>query len=322
MIPTPILRGLRLSLAGLAVAGLTTATGCGDDANSDAKDARPTVVVTTPILGSLVEQLVGADAEVQVLIPNGADPHDFSPSARDIAALGNATLIVSNGLDLEEGMVEAIENAEGDGVAVFHAADHVTVREIDEEGGHDEHADEHADDGHEHHHEGGDPHIWTDPLTMREMVPSLTTALERATGVQLDATSTALTKELTALDGEVRSILAGLPAGGCRLVTGHDSLGYFAERYGCEIVGTVIPGLSSTAEESAKDLASLQDAIAEAQVTTVFTEVGTPKKVAEQVATETGARLVELPSHGLATGGDYRAFITELATRIHDGLSR
>jgi zinc/manganese transport system substrate-binding protein len=126
---------------------------------------------------------------------------------------------------------------------------------------------------------------------------------------------------MTTLDADVRRIMSAIPPGGCRLVTGHDSLGYFADRYGCTLVGAVIPSLSSSAETSAQALAELHDVAAAAGVRAIFTEVGTPTQIAEQVADEVGVELVELPSHDLPDAGGYAAYLTDLATRIATALA-
>jgi zinc/manganese transport system substrate-binding protein len=104
------------------------------------------------------------------------------------------------------------------------------------------------------------------------------------------------------------------------LVTGHDSLGYFAARYGCEVTGAIIPSLSTTAEASAKELAQLREIAQSEGVAAVFTEPGTAKDVADQIASEIGVPLVELPTVALPDDGSYTTFITDLATTIADAL--
>ena len=324
-----------VGLSMLAVASLVAA--CGDDGPAERTtdtvlvDGKPLVVVTYSVLGDVVSQLVGDAAVVQVIIPNGQDPHDYAPSAKDVETMRGAALVVSNGLDLEEGMEDALHSLEDDGIPVFHATDHISVRELSEseqaieEAAHsDEGEAGHSDDGHDDHghgHGSEDPHIWTDPLVMKEMAPELTTQLETVLGVQLDDQLAALEAEMDSLDAQVREIMSAVPAGECRLVTGHESLGYFADRYGCELIGAVIPSLSSTAEASAKELADLLDVASAAGVKAIFTELGTPADVAEQVAAEVGVPLVELPSHNLPETGGYAAFITELATKVANGLT-
>jgi zinc/manganese transport system substrate-binding protein len=116
------------------------------------------IVATTSILGDLVASVVQGDATVEVLLPIGADPHDFAPSAAQATALRSADLVVANGLDLEEGLVSLLEGAEEDGVVVFEATDHVDLIEYGEEGGHSHGDDDHGDDEHGDDEHGDDEH--------------------------------------------------------------------------------------------------------------------------------------------------------------------
>ena len=127
-----------------------------------AQDEPGSVVVTTEVLGSLVDQLVGDAGDVTVVMPSGADPHNYEPSARDVEAMLNADVLVSNGLQLEEALVSVFESAEAEGVTWFRAADHVDVLEPDEDHDHEADDDDEADHD-DHDHGSGDPHIWTNP---------------------------------------------------------------------------------------------------------------------------------------------------------------
>jgi len=310
-------RGLvRVILTACVAALVAVAAACGDDGGTQGD--RPTIAVTTPILGSLVRDLVGDQANVVVAMPNGADPHDYSPSAKTVATINNADLIVENGLDLEEGLHDVLENARADGVPVFTATDHVTLREVT---GGNEHADEadHADEGEAaHDHEGDDPHIWMDPIAMRDMVRALAPVLDRDLGLRVAARGTDLAGRLDALDAQVAGLLAGIPPAERKLVTGHESMGYFADRYHLEIVGALLPSLSSQAEASAANLAALRALVQREGVPVIFNEVGTPEGVADAVAKESGARVVDLPTHTLPDDGSYFTFITDAATTIRD----
>lgn len=314
-------------MAGL-VTGALSLSACGSDQRSSeiaTVDGRPLVVVTYSILGDVVQQLVGDAAAVEVTIPNGLDPHDHAVSAREVERMRQAALIVANGLDLEEGLVDAIHEAEDDGIPVFEVAEHITVRDLaeSEKSAADPHAgeDEHAGED-KHEHADGDPHLWTDPLTIAAMAPALAEALEAELDVDLSASLEALLADLTDLDNEVREVMSSIPDGACQLVTGHESLGYFADRYDCTIVGAVIASLSSTAEASSGEMAELIELAESTDVRAIFTEIGTPSGVAQQVADEVGVPLIELPSHRLPDTGGYRAYILELATGIADALGR
>lgn len=297
------MRNLAAIAIGVAVLGLPlAAAGCGSD---EAADGRPTVVVTTPVLGAVVERVVGDAARVDVVMPNGIDPHDFQPSAKDVEAISRADLVVENGLDLEEGLEDALDRARDDGVPVFTAADHVDLREAT---GGDAHS-------------GDDPHIWMDPLAMRDVAAALGPVLRADLGLDVGAAAARAQDELTALDGEVREIVASIPPAGRKLVTGHESMGYFADRYGFELVGAIIPSLSSQAQASAAALAELRDQVRATGVPVIFTEIGTPEGVAQAIADETGARVVDVATHTLPDDGSYATFIREAAEAVRGGLT-
>lgn len=267
----------------------------------------PDVVVTYSVLASVVSELVAGVADVVTIIPDGQDPHEFEPSAKDLETINNAVFVVANGLEFEEGLETPLERLHDDGGPVFFVGEHITVREMSE-------ADDHA-----HDHGGVDPHLWLSPGTMLEMLPALTAELATALNTNLDAALADVTAELTALDKEIAALFAKLDK--CELVTGHDELGYFADRYGCETIGAVIPSSTTTSEASAGELAELKAVIAEHGATVVFTSLGTPQDVAAQVAKETGVELVELSTHVMGGAGSYAEFVRTFATQIADALA-
>jgi zinc/manganese transport system substrate-binding protein len=318
--------GLAASLAGPAAA------------QSEAPGSDVDIVVTTSVLGSVVSDLVGESATVTVLMGNGVDPHDWSPSAQDLEAVYGADIVVANGLALEESLLDALEEAEADGVRVFEAADHIDVRRLGEathgheadavpeashglEGDHDPAEGDVAQDvGDEHDHGAEDPHFWLDPISMVAVVEALGPELA-GIGIDVSERQADLVMRLEVLDADVRSLLEPIPAEARKLVTGHESMGYFADRYGFELVGAVIPGLSSQGEVSARAMADLAEQIRADGVSVIFAEVGTPQSVAESIASETGVTVVELPTHIVPDDGSYFSFITGIATVVAEALS-
>ena len=268
--------------------------------------ARPNIVVTYSVLGSVVSELVGDRATVTVLIPDGQDPHDFQPSARDIETINNADIVVSNGLDFEEGLEDVLASAIENGVSVYMIGENITVREPDED-----HAEE---DGHAHG--AGDPHVWLSPLSFTEALPSLADAINSATGLSIDET-TAL-DQLTQLDDEITDVIGGISS--CVMVSGHDEMGYFADRYGCTVIGAIIPSFSTTSEATAKQIADLKVLAASNNVKAVFTGLGTPAEVSEQLASELGIAAVSLSTHYLNGAANYREFMLNLANQIAEAL--
>ena len=140
-------------------------------------------------------------------------------------------------------------------------------------------------------------------------------------GLDVGARAADLAARLDALDDELRRTLAAVPADRRELVTGHESMGYFADRYGFDLVGAVIPSLSSQAQSSAQGLSELRDQVRAAEVPAIFTENGTPEGVAEAIADETGARLVEIGTHTLPDHGSYFTLMREAPATVADGLS-
>ena len=273
--------------------------------------ARPNIVVTYSVLGSVVSELVGDRATVTVLIPDGQDPHDFQPSARDIETINNADIVISNGLDFEEGLEDVLASAIDNGVSVYMVGENMTVREPDEDHAEEDHAEE---DGHDHG--AGDPHLWLSPLSFTQALPSLTTAINKATGLSIDET-TAL-DQLTKLDNEITEVIDTIAS--CVMVSGHDEMGYFADRYGCTVIGAIIPSFSTTSEATAKQIADLKVLAASNNVKAVFTGLGTPAEVSEQLASELGIAAVSLSTHYLNGAANYREFMLNLANQIAEAL--
>ena len=273
--------------------------------------ARPNIVVTYSVLGSVVTDLVGDAADVTILIPDGQDPHDFQPSARDIETINNADIVVSNGLDFEEGLEDVLASAIESGVSVYMVGENITVREPDED-----HAEEDQTEEEGHAHGAGDPHLWLSPLSFTQALPSLTAAINKATGLSIDET-TAL-DQLTKLDNEITEVIDTIAS--CVMVSGHDEMGYFADRYGCTVIGAIIPSFSTTSEATAKQIADLKVLAASNNVKAVFTGLGTPAEVSEQLASELGIAAVSLSTHYLNGAANYREFMLNLANQIAEAL--
>ena len=275
-------------------------------------DGKKSIVVTYSILGSVVKELVGDQANVTISVPNGLDPHEWEPSAKDIEAINKADLVIQNGLGLEGGMEKTLETAARSGVRFFTASDHITVRHVG--------TGEGIPSGDPDQVVGApDPHLWTDPIAMKGVASALAPVLK---DLGLDVTSQALNLEsrLDNLDREVADTVAAIPQEERKLVTGHESMGYFAQRYGFKLIGVIIPSLSSQAGVSAADLAALKQVIQDNRVKAIFTELGTSPAVARAIANETGVSVVELATHTLSGDGSYFTFMRNLATVITNTL--
>jgi zinc/manganese transport system substrate-binding protein len=276
---------------------------------------KKTIVVSYSILGSAVKDLVGETFDLVVAIPDGMDPHEWEPSAKDIETINKAALVVENGLGLEGGMEKALGQARKAGVKFFSASDHIAVRTVG--------AGEGIPSGDPDQAIGAqDPHLWTDPLAVKAVVDALADEIKAEFKVDLLKRRADLDSRLVALDAEVAASVSKVPAERRKLVTGHESMGYFAQRYGFKLVGAVVPSLSSQAESSAGELAALKKLITANGVKVIFTELSENPKVAQALAAEAKVEAIPLITHSLPKNGGYADFIRGLASTITSALAK
>lgn len=307
-----ILTVARTSVALLA--GLAGLAACGGD-NDPSVDADDGYVVATTGIWADIAGRVACDGslDIRTIVPAGGDPHSFEPSLRDRETLDGATLVVANGLGLEETLDDTLEQVEDGGTPVFRVGDHVDTLLVG-----DEHADEseHADDEDEHAHEGADPHVWLDPTRVAAALPALGAALVEAGADQatIDECVAAAQADLAALDAELAATFAAIPDVRRLLVTNHDALGYLADRYDFQIVGTVLPSTSTLTEASPGELEELGAAIEAAGAPAIFTERFSDSVDATALADRLGVEIVELHTDALGEAGS--------GAETYDGLLR
>jgi ABC-type Zn uptake system ZnuABC Zn-binding protein ZnuA len=308
----------RLPPALLAVAALAGGvTACGSDSDED----EPQVVATTGILADLAERIAGEDAEVTQLVPDGASAHDFELSAQDRQTLEEADLIVYNGAGLEA----AIPVEEADSPSWALAENVGELLPLEEAGAHEP---EEAGESEEHAEEaetGEDPHVWMDPRRTSAALESLGAAIADADPGNADAYEERAREEaaeLQELDRELADVLSAVDPGARELVTSHDSLGYFADRYGFEVAATPFPASGEEAEASPAHLAEVLDAISEHDVPAVFAAEEDDPEVLRQIAEEAGVAVVDdLLIESSGDAGSYDEMLRRDATSIADGLS-
>ncbi len=273
------------------------------------------IVVTYSVLGSLVKDLVGDQFEVVVPMPNGLDPHEWEPSAKDIETLNKAALIVRNGLNLEGGMEGVLSQAASLGVPMFTASEHLAIRTVKVGQG--------LPTGDEDQAVGAeDPHLWLDPVRLKSVISALAAELKTRFGTDLESRAVDLNNRLEALAMEIQAQVAAVPEEKRLLVTGHESMGYFAEAFGFTLIGAIVPSLSTRAEVSASDMAALKTAIQGKKVSVLYTELGTPAKVAQALGSEVGIQVVEITTHALTEDGSYFTMLRNLANQIVAPLSQ
>ncbi|MEM9615271.1 MAG: metal ABC transporter substrate-binding protein [Actinomycetota bacterium] len=356
----------------LVAAACGSDDGTTDEANAGQSGDGPTIVVTTNILGDVVGELVGDQANVITIMPVGADPHDFQASAQEVDQLLEADALVVNGTSFEEGLLDVIDSAVEAGVPTFEATsavqtiefaegghdhghddDHEDGEEHSDEEGHDhedgeehkdeeghdheegeEHSDEEGHDDHDDHeghdHSGEDPHFFTDPARMIDAVRGIESFLAaEVDGLDADALSSATDAyvgELESLDAEVKDLVNAIPEDQRVLITNHEVFGYFADHYGFEVVGTVIPSGSTLASASGGELAELSEVIEAEGVPAIFSDTSSSSDLIEALAAEVGdVAVVELFTESLgdgdSDGATYLDMVRTNATRISEALS-
>ncbi len=262
------------------------------------------VVATTTIVGDVVAQVGGGLIVLDVLLPAGTDPHNFDPTPQDMAKIAEADIVFANGGGLEEFLDNLIESA-GTADRVVHVSEDIDfLTSEDEEGAHE---------GDGHHHDGHDPHTWTDPNNVMVWVHTIENKLGEAdpkNAAAYAANAEAYEAELEALDAWIREQVAQVPEENRKLITNHTVFGYFADEYGFEQVGALIPGFSTLAEPSAQELAGIEDTIRGLGVKAIFVGNTVNPALGERVAADTGARLVYVYSGSLSElGGEAASYL-------------
>ena len=331
-------------LHSVAVAVLTTAAltapACGANSSTGHPEqgtsaAAPTILATTGIWRDIVSSVAcGGLAYVDTIVPSGSDPHGYEPSLQDRARMESAALVVANGLELEKGLEDTLEAVSESGTPVFEFAGGMDTIPFSFEGAQhgeeeDDGEDEEEDEGErEGHGSGGDPHVWFDPHRVSEALPALARVLTTEVGLDAAAINACLASylaELEAVDAEIAAKVEQLPAESRKLVTNHQALGYFADRYGLEVIGTVIPTPASMAQASPARLEELARTIEHEEIKAIFAETLHSLDDVEALAARVGdVDLVTLYTGSLGPSGSgaetYVGFLRTNADLIVDAL--
>jgi ABC-type Zn uptake system ZnuABC Zn-binding protein ZnuA len=248
----------------LILAALFAATlgACGD---GGASGGAPSVVATTTQGADLARQVAGSRAHVSSLLKPNSDPHSYEPRAGDVKALARADLVVRSGGEIDDWLEEAQAGAGSD-------APLVTLGR----------------------HTSEEPHWWQDPRAALRAVPLLRDALIRVDPggkAQYTANADRYLGELRRLDRTIARCIATIPAAKRKLVTTHDALGAYAQRYGLAVIATVIPSRSTRGQASAGETAALVRTIRREHVPAVFAESSVRSDVERAIAREAGARV-------------------------------
>ena len=265
--------------------------GCGSE---DGSSGGRGVVATTTQVAGLVQLVGGKRVEVEGMLRPGADPHDYEPRPSDVAAVADADVVFRSGGEVDEWLDDVIGNAGGD-------AEVVTLLGSVER-------------------QGDDPHWWQDPRNAVLAVEAIRARLARVDPAgrrAYERNAERAVIRLRSLDREIAACVERVPRAKRKIVTTHDSLGYFARRYGIEVVGAVIPSLSTHAQASAGDVEELVEQIRREGVEAVFPESSVNPDIERAIAREAGAT-VGVPLYADSLGPEGSAGETYLGALAHD----
>jgi ABC-type Zn uptake system ZnuABC Zn-binding protein ZnuA len=254
----------------------------------------PVILTSTTILADLARNIAGDRLTVGSLLPVGTDPHSYQPVPRDAAKISNSKVLILNGAEYEHFIESLLENAGGE-------------REIIEASAGINPGEE-AGSGH-----GVDPHMWLDPNNVILYVENIRegfTHFDPDGAAEYQINAEAYVAELKALDEWIVGQVSQIPQERRLLVSNHESLGYFAERYGFTVAGTVVKSFSSDASPSAGQMAGLIEQIKTSGAPAIFLDASDNATLAQQIASETGARVVtDLHLESLTDGAPAATYI-------------
>lgn len=311
-------------------AAVLALVGCGQTPQEN--QGKLQVVTTVYPVYDVVKKVAGDRADVTLLVPPGAEPHDWEPTASDLKKIGQAKVFFYNGAGLEptDQILKKEITRDATVVELSQGLDLLKLQDDDDhDHDHDHDADHHDEDhhaeGHHHHHHGGvDPHVWLDPQNVMKEAAVVADALAKADPAHADAYRANAKKyqdELAALDKDMDAALSSLA--NKNLVVSHEAFGYLAARYGLTQIG--IMGVDADAEPTPDRMAQLVEFIREHDVRTIYSEELVNPRLADAIAAETGAVVRVLnPIEGLTAaqekaGYDYIKLQRENLTTLTAG---
>lgn len=287
-------------ITGFVVIGSVLLTACQINPSTTPIAGNPNkqhVIAVESFLADIAQNVAGDRLKVDTLMPLGMDPHAFEPVPGDITRLSSSQLIIINGGGIEGWLEKVIKNT-GGSHTVLEASAGLKSRQP-QEGEIVDGAELNAD----HAAEEGDPHFWLDPISVITYVENIRDGLTKLDPDGREVYSQnarAYINQLKDLDSYIHSQAETIPAEKRLIVTNHESFGYFADRYGFKVVGTIVPSVSTGAAPSAQQLARLVDHIKSTGASAIFLETGTNPQLAEQIARETGTHVVtDLYTHSI-----------------------
>ncbi len=283
-----------------------------------AAGAKLNVVATTTLVADVARRVGGDAIDLTILMPPGVDPHNYTATPQDLRTLNDADLILINGYDLEAPLMPVLTTLDGDAPVVGVSAGIVPLVPDEADG---------ASDAHGEYDYAADPHTWLsvpNVMLWADNVASVLAARDPAHASEYATAAATYREELLALDTELRAQIETLPPAQRKLVTDHDEFGYFAQEYGFDVVGALIPAVSTLAAASAQELAALQDLIRAEDVLVIFMGANVNPDLATQLVDDLGIQVVTLNISSLTEADgpipDYATLMRTLVNAVEAAL--
>lgn len=281
---------------------------------SQSSDSTLSVLASTTFLADIAQHVAGDRLNVDSLLPVGTDPHAYQTTPADVVKISKSTVLILNGIEYEHFIEPLLENADGERLVITATA-RLEPHQMEEHAGETE-----SDD--EHEHEAGDPHMWLDPNLVVTYVENIRDGLIQADpeGAEIyKANADTYIAQLMGLDAWIKEQVETIPVERRLLVTNHESMGYFAERYGFTIVDTILPSFSSDASASAQEIAEVIEAIRSSGAPAIFLSDVENNALANQIAEETGVQVVtSLRLESLTDGAPAATYIEMMKYNVSE----
>ena len=278
------------------------------EGQSTSPETAPVILASATFLADIAQNIAGDRVKVESLLPVGADPHSYQPTPQDVTKIAQSKLLIINGAEYEHFLESLFESAGGER-EVIEASAGVSPG---------------TDAGNEY---GIDPHFWLDPnhvIVYVENIREGLTHFDPDGAAMYQSNAETYVAQLIGLDAWTNEQVAQIPPERRLLVTNHEALSYFADRYGFTIIGAVLPGVSSDASPSAELMAGLIDLIKSSGTPAIFLDEVENPALAQQIADETGVKIVDdLHLESLTDGppaATYIDMIKHNVTRIVEAL--
>ncbi|MGO2084070.1 metal ABC transporter solute-binding protein, Zn/Mn family [Vagococcus sp.] len=305
----------------IALVGLLILAGCTSKTNEKEKPKNKnelSIVTSFYPMYDFTKKVVGDQADVHLLIEAGVEPHDYEPSAKDMAKIQEADVFIYNSNEMETWVKDVLKGIDTKKVKVIEASKGIPLLESNETD------EEHSEEGHEHTH-AYDPHVWLSPVLAKKEVETIEqgiSSIDEKNKELYEKNRKTYTDKLEQLNQEY--VKATKEATQRKFVTQHQAFSYLAAQY--NLIQVPISGISPEQEPTPKELKKIQDVVTKEKIDVIYTESSASSKVAKTIADATGAKLVELnPLESLSSqekkaGADYISIMSDNLSALKESI--